>query len=324
MRILNVTDAWEPQVNGVVTTLKKIKELSKEDIIFITPNNFRSYPNPFYSEIKICFPTQEEVSEMIRGINPDHIHISTEGPIGWSFRRWCIDNNVKFTTSYHTKFPEFLKAQFSIPTWMTYWFFRKFHKYSKGVFVATPSLQKELKQNGFKNLIPWSRGVDIELFKPDKKIYNNILLYVGRISKEKNIEEFLKIDMPEYKKVVIGDGPILNDLKKKYSEVHFTGTLKGEQLAFWYRNADCFVFPSKSDTFGLVILESLASGTPVAAYPVTGPIDIIIPQVGYVNDNLEVAIKNALLCDRTICRNYAEQFSWQKVVDVFIERVKNI
>lgn len=321
--ILIATDAWEPQVNGVVTTLKKIQELDKE-VIFLTPNDFKNFYNPIYPEIRLAFPSQKEISSIISNINPSHIHISTEGPIGWAVRKWCINNKFKFSTSYHTKFPEFLNSLCGIPVWMTYWIFKKFHNAGQGMFVSTPSLAKDLKKIGFKNIIPWSRGVDTKLFYPLKRKPTKTLLYVGRVSKEKNIEAFLNIDMPEYKKIVVGDGPELESMKRKYPNVQFEGLQKGVKLAYWYKVCDVFVFPSKSDTFGLVMLESLACGTPVAAYPVTGPIDIIKPNVGCLNEDLKLAVEQALLCDRKVCRNYAEEFSWHNTVKTFIKEVKNV
>jgi glycosyltransferase involved in cell wall biosynthesis len=323
MRILIATDAWEPQVNGVVTTLKKLKELSN-DIVYVTPDDFKSIPNFIYPEIRIAIPNQKRIELLINLYNPDYIHIATEGPIGWAFRKWCIKNNKKFTTSYHTKFPEFFKAFYNIPTWMTYWIFRKFHNSGNGMFVATKSLETHLKSKGFKNLVAWNRGVDLSQFKPagrTGKTKTNILLYVGRVSKEKNIEAFLELDFPNYKKIVVGDGPELNKLKQKYPKVMFTGTLQGEKLAHTYSMADCFIFPSKADTFGLVIIEALACGVPVAAYPVTGPIDILNEKVGCVNDSLSVAVENALLLDRKDCVEHAKKYDWQIVADMFIENI---
>lgn len=323
MKILIATDAWKPQVNGVVTTLTKIQELSDE-VCFITPEDFKTYSNPIYPEIRLAFPSQLEILELIEKHNPDFIHISTEGPIGAAVRRWCLKNEKKFTTSYHTKFPEFLQAFFKIPTWATYWFFKRFHNAGNGLFVATESLAKDLQSKGFKNLIAWNRGVDLNQFKPvDRQEKTNILLYVGRVSKEKNINAFLDLDFPEYKKVVVGDGPELKNLKIKYPDVFFLGTLTGEKLSRMYAHADCFVFPSKADTFGIVIVEALACGTPVAAYPVTGPIDILNNKVGAMDNDLSKAVKVALNVNRKDCVEHAKKYSWKNVVNSFIENVIN-
>lgn len=327
MKILIVTDAWKPQVNGVVTTLIKIQELSKE-VCFVTPDDFKTFKNPFYPEIRLCFPSQKNVQALIEKHNPDYIHISTEGPLGFAFRKWCLKNKKKFTTSYHTKFPEFLQAFWGIPTWMTFWYFKLFHNSGSGMFVATPSLAKELKSRGFKNLISWTRGVDISQFYPDPNFNSwggkKILLYVGRVSKEKNIDAFLEANISEpHIKVVVGDGPELEKLKKQYAgkDVLFMGKKTGVELANAYRAADCFVFSSKADTFGLVTIEALACGVPVAAYPVTGPIDILNDRVGAMDDDLSVAIERALKLDRKECAEYAKKYDWIKVVDSFVEKV---
>jgi glycosyltransferase involved in cell wall biosynthesis len=321
MNILIATDAWEPQVNGVVTTLLKIKELS-DNVCFITPDNFKTYNNPFYPEIRIALPSVKNVENVIQQYNPDFIHIATEGPIGWAVRRWCIQNKIKFTTSYHTKFPEFIQSFFRVPTWMTYWFFRNFHNAGNGTFVATPSLAKDLGDRGFKNLIPWTRGVDTKQFHPNKTITEPYILYVGRVSVEKNIRAFLDIKT-EFRKVVVGDGPELKALMKRYPDVEFVGKQKGSMLSYWYQNAEVFVFPSKNDTFGLVMLEALACGTPVAAYPVTGPIDIIHPGVGDVNEDLSIACIMARFANREVCRSYAERFDWFHVVKLFEQNIIN-
>lgn len=326
MKILIATDAWKPQVNGVVTTLTNLGELSKE-ICFITPDDFKTYSNPIYPEIRLAFPSQIQILELIEKHNPDFIHISTEGPIGSAVRRWCLKNEKKFTTSYHTKFPEFLEAFYRIPTWATYWFFKRFHNAGNGMFVATKSLAEDLKSKGFKNLIAWNRGVDLNQFYPDPKFQSwgkKILLYVGRVSKEKNIDAFLEVDIEEsHLKVVVGDGPDLDRLKNKYvgKDVLFMGKKAGKELADVYRAADCFVFPSKADTFGLVIIEALACGTPVAAYPVTGPIDILNDKVGAVDEDLSVAVKKALVVDRNECVEHAKKYTWENVVDSFIKNV---
>lgn len=321
MKILIATDAWKPQVNGVVTTLTKIQELSN-NVCFVTPDDFKTYGNKIYPEIRLAFPSQKEIQNLIEKHDPDFIHISTEGPIGLAVRKWCIKNDKRFTSSYHTKFPEFLQAFYKIPTWATYWYFRKFHNAGNGLFVATESLAKDLSSRGFKNLIPWSRGVDLNKFKPiNRPEKTNILLYVGRVSKEKNIKAFLNLDFPDYEKVVVGDGPELTILKKEYPDVTFTGVLKGKKLARMYAMADCFVFPSKADTFGIVMIEALACGTPVAAYPVTGPIDILNDKVGAVHKDLFIAVKEALKVNREDCVSHAKNYDWKTVVNSFVSNV---
>jgi len=323
-KILIVSDTWSPHINGVVTTLKKIEEYAKGEVEFVTPHSFKTHPNPFYPELRLAFPNQKEIQTVIDSIRPEFIHIATEGPIGYAMRKWCVRNKVKFTTSYHTKFPEYFKAYFNIPTCITYPYFKWFHNAGKGMFVATESLRLDLEKKGFKNCMAWARGVDTELFwdydnqpKADPKF----ALFVGRVSKEKNIEAFLNLKYNGVK-VVVGDGPQLKELKKKYPDVQFKGSMTGEFLAWYYQNAEVFVFPSKSDTFGLVMLEALACGTPVAAYNVTGPKDVIIPSVGCVDDDLQKALDTAIHCDRMVCRNYAERFGWKNVVDIFIKKVK--
>jgi glycosyltransferase involved in cell wall biosynthesis len=324
MRILIATDAWEPQVNGVVTTLKKIQE-NLEHVMFITPNDFACVDLPFYNEIKLARVHQDRLEIAVNLYCPDYIHIATEGPIGLAVRKWCTKNNKRFTTSYHTKFPEFLKAYFNIPTWMTYWYFRWFHSASSGVMVATESLKKDLEERGFKNLVEWTRGVDVDQFVPSltHSTFVKKLLYVGRVSKEKNIEDFLKLNMNPitYKKIVVGDGPELERLKSIYKMVEFVGYKSGAELAKYYQDADVFVFPSRADTFGLVIIEALASGTPVAAYEVTGPKDILTEKTGAMNDNLEVAVKKALTLNRSDCVEHSRNYSWKNAVNMFLSNL---
>jgi glycosyltransferase involved in cell wall biosynthesis len=324
MRILIATDAWEPQVNGVVTTLKKIKQYLP-GVMFITPNDFPCIDMPFYSEIKLAYINQQKLELNVSLYNPDYIHIATEGPIGLATRKWCLKNNKKFTTSYHTKFPEFLHAYFKIPTWMTYWYFKWFHSASSGVMVATESLEKELAERRFKNLVKWTRGVDLKQFTPslDHNKFIKTMLYVGRVSKEKSIEDFLKINTnsTQFKKVVVGDGPDLERLKNLYKNVEFVGYKQGKELAQYYKDADVFVFPSKADTFGLVIIEALACGTPVAAYNVTGPKDILTDKTGVMDDNLGNAVLKAMKLNRQDCVDHGKKYSWESAVNMFVENL---
>ena len=321
--ILIATDAWEPQVNGVVTTLKKIKE-ECEDAVFITPNDFENFPCPFYEEIKLSIVTG--IDRKIREINPKYIHIATEGPIGFAVRNWCIKNNKNFTTSYHTKFPEFLEAMIGVPANWIYPYMRWFHSKSSAVMVTTDSLKHDLEQRGFVNIVKWTRGVDTNVFKPPKvrkpKAQIPMLLYVGRVSPEKNIQAFLELDI-KATKVVVGDGPDLEWLKEQYPYVNFMGKLTGNDLVFVYQNADVFVFPSKSDTFGLVIIEALACGTPVAAYPVTGPIDILNDKVGVMDNDLKVACEKAVKLKSSDCSKFIkDNYNWKKTAKIFIDNLR--
>jgi glycosyltransferase involved in cell wall biosynthesis len=324
--ILIATDAWEPQVNGVVTTLKQIqKNAINHRLVFITPNDFTTLPNPFYSEIRLSVPSNKKINDLIKNINPDYIHISTEGPIGFYVRKWCLKNNKKFTTSYHTKFPELLQKQLNIPTWITRWYFKQFHGSGAGMFCATSSLKKELIAQGYKNIIDWSRGVDTDKFKPSYKSKKTLptFLYVGRVSKEKNLEAFLDLDLPG-KKIVVGDGPELNNYKKKYQNVNFVGIKQNLELIEYYQMSDVFCFPSKSDTFGLVILEALACGLPVAAYPVTGPKDIITSKTGVLSDDLYQACIDCLELKSDDCVALAKNYDWTEVTKDFISSLVNI
>jgi glycosyltransferase involved in cell wall biosynthesis len=323
-KILIISDAWEPQVNGVVRTLQSIISNLKKmnlQVDLITPNMFKTFKAPGYPEIDIAIP-DSQIDNVIMSGDHDYIHIATEGPLGLFARRACKKYKKKFTTSYHTKFPEYLQRYFKIPTWLTYPYFKWFHNGGNGVFCATPSLIKELRDKKFKNIIPWTRGVDLSLFKPKNKFVPNkppILLYVGRVSKEKNIEAFLDIDI-ESTKIVVGSGPELEKLKRIYPEVNFVGEKKGENLVWYYQNADCFVFPSKSDTFGLVIIEALACGCPVAAYPVTGPVDILTDKTGAMfMSSLSLAVKNALKRNRKDCVEEAKKYTWENTTRIFLQ-----
>lgn len=325
-KIIIATDAWSPQVNGVVTTYRQM-EKHLDNCLFVTPHLFRNFPMPGYNEIKLSLVTPSMIDNIFSQYDIEHIHIATEGPIGLAVRRWCIKNNKKFTTSYHTKFPEFVQAMYKIPAWLVYSYFRYFHNKSSAVMVATESLDRELKARGFKNTVMWSKGVDTDQFRPTLTEQDKVktLLYVGRVSKEKNIEAFLKCQIPNSRKIVVGSGPDLQNLINKYKDsATFVGSKTGEDLTYYYNLADVFVFPSKSDTFGLVILEALACGTPVAAYPVTGPIDILNPKIGAMSEDLEQAINQALTLDRYDCYKFTEQYSWKKVAEHFLQIIKSV
>jgi glycosyltransferase involved in cell wall biosynthesis len=327
MHIVIVSDAWFPQVNGVVRTLSTtINELRKlgHQVTTITPDLFKSIPCPGYNEIRLSIGAN--VARMLRRMTPDAVHIAVEGPLGLKARRYCIKNNVPFSTAYHTKFPEYLKEQYGVPMWLTYPLIRRFHARSCSVMVATPSMEAHLISKGFKNIVRWSRGVDTNLFAPRGKSFlelpRPIWLSVGRVSKEKNLAAFLDLKLSGTK-LVVGDGPQLAQLKARYPDVQFVGSQTGETLANYFSASDVFVFPSQTDTFGLVLLEALASGIPVAAYPVTGPIDVITsPDVGCLHENLHEAAIRALELSPEKCRDYALQFSWEASTLQFVKNLR--
>ena len=332
MKIIIVTDAWYPQVNGVVRTLDETsKQLIKlgHEVKLISPEGFFTIPCPTYPEIKLSLFPGAKVSSMIREFNPDCLHISTEGPLGLAARAYASRNSLAFTSAYHTRFPEYVHARIKLPLKITYAFLRWFHGRSELVMVPTEEVKKDLLKYKIGNPQIWARGVDLEIFKPKKgrrKNKNPILLNVGRVSVEKNLEEFLKIDLP-YDKWVVGDGPALKELKKKYPKVIFHGAKSKEELEYYYNKADVFVFPSKTDTFGLVLLEAMACGLPVAALPVSGPLDVIgNSDAGNLNLNLKEACKKALLIPRKVAREYAKTFSWEitsRTFETYLVRIRD-
>lgn len=329
MRILIATDAWRPQVNGVVRTYEKVAAEIEEmghDLSFLTADGFRTLPLPSYPEIRLAFIQPRHVRHRVEEFAPDHVHVATEGPIGLAARRWCQLNKHSFTTSYHTRFPEYLSARAPIPLSWGYAFERWFHNSASGVMVATQSLMDDLTKRGVRRLMPWSRGVDTKLFYPrGERLFGPgpVFLYVGRLSVEKNIQAFLKLDLPG-KKVVVGGGPQLDALKAAHPSTIFTGPKFGEDLARHYSAADVFVFPSKTDTYGIVILEAMACGLPVAAYPVMGPIDIVENGVtGFLDDNLRAAALAALDLGKAAPLRYAQAHSWRRSADQFLDNVVN-
>lgn len=332
-RILFVTDAWRPQVNGVVRTLEKTMERLEElghTIELIEPHMFPGVPCPFYPEIWLCRPSKKKLARRIEAFDPTAIHLSTEGPLGLAVRRVCLKRGWNFSTSYHTKFPEYLRRMLRVPTRWTYWHMRRFHRASSRVMVATQTLENELRARRFKSPFGrWSRGVDLSLFRPRaEKVHQYpgpVMLYVGRVSREKSIEDFLKLDLPGTK-VIVGDGPIRAKLERQYPDAKFLGYRTGEALAEVYASADVFVFPSRTDTFGLVIIEALASGLPVAAYPVIGPIDIVTDeQAGCLNDDLKVAVETALARGKPeACVALAQTYTWENCTRQFLENLAPI
>ena len=322
MKLLLITDAWSPQVNGVVTTYSNIVgQLSKFNIEVevLHPGNFYSIPLPFYNEIKVAI-NPWKVLLKIKDSNPDYIHIGTEGPLGIVSRIYLSYKRIPFTSAIHTKFPEYLNLHLRVPLSITYALMRWFHKRSHRVLVNTQSHKAELEKRGFRNLSIWSRGIDFKKFKDTsiKLNHKDYLLYVGRVSKEKNIEAFLNIETT-HEKVVVGDGPYRQMLQKKFPRVKFVGCKTGPELAAWYRNASVFVFPSMTDTFGIVVIEALFCGVPVAAYPVTGPLDIVEEGItGSLDHDLKKAIDKALQINRENCTKNAEKYTWRNVAKQFI------
>ena len=324
-RILIVSDAWFPQVNGVVRTLSVVTEKLRamgDTVEVIGPDRFRSIPTPGYAEIRLAIAPKRKLARLVADFRPEVIHIATEGPLGWAMRSLCRRNHWPFTTAFHTRFPEYLEARTGIPADWSWRVMRRFHEAGDGTFAATTSLRQELTRRGLTKLRPWTRGVDLDKFRPGEGdpwvgLPRPIFLYAGRVAIEKNIEAFLALDLPG-SKVVVGGGPALEGLKQKFPQVTFTGYRENGALARSYAGADVFVFPSCTDTFGLVLLEALASGTPVAAFPVTGPIDVVTDaRVGALNEDLRTACLKALDCDRTACREHAEAWSWDACVAQF-------
>lgn len=326
--VLIVTDAWHPQVNGVVRSIERVgEEMAKRGIRveYVTPLQFKTLPMPGYAEIRLSRTWAKPVHEKIEAVGADAIHIATEGPLGLIARRYCVRNGIPFSTAYHTQFPEYLRARLPVPLRWSYRYVRWFHARATHCLVGTPHLKKLLEGQGFTNVAIWSKGVDTELFNPDKRVNGElfpyerpVFLYVGRVAVEKNIEAFLGLDLPGTK-LIVGGGPSQKRLREEYREAVFLGPKHGEELARLFASADVFVFPSRTDTFGLVLLEALSSGTPVAAFPVTGPIDVIgDAPVGVLDEDLRAAAMKALDVSRAACRDYALHYSWAASTDQFL------
>lgn len=329
MTILIVTDAWHPQTNGVVTTLEQVITGARSlghRVEVLEAGSFRTMGLPGYREIRVAI-NPFSVGRRIRELAPSSVHIATEGPLGLAARRFLTKRGMPFTTSLHTKFPEYMHARIGLPLRFGYRFLRWFHRAAGSTLVTTNRQKEELEAWGLDRLRVWGRGVDTRLFRPRPRPHGfdgPLLLYVGRVAVEKNLEAFLEYDGPG-RKVVVGDGPQRAALERRFPDVTFTGYCFGEDLAEWYAKADVFVFPSRTDTFGLVMLEAMACGTPVAGYPVTGPVDLVTEGVnGALDDDLSRAIERALSCDRVACRRFAEQQGWDSVVQRFLDDLLTI
>jgi hypothetical protein len=329
VRILIVTDAWTPQINGVVVTLTNtITELVRTGhrVSVITPQQFPSLPCPTYPEIRLAIFPGGAVADWIRRFDPEAVHIATEGPLGIAARRACIVSRRPFTTAYHTQFPEYVHARSRLPVGITYAWLRRFHGPATAVMVGTRDIERRLAARGFRRLVRWSRGVDTGVFRPGRREPRNgsapVFLYVGRVAVEKNIAAFLALDLPGTKWVV-GDGPARPALERRFPAAVFHGMKTGKDLAWHYQNADVLVFPSRTDTFGLVLIEAMACGTPVAAFPVTGPVDVVRQgTTGVLAEDLRGAAMAALDLDRDGVHRHAAEYSWQAATDQFVRNLR--
>ena len=328
MRIMIVTDAWEPQVNGVVRTLKSTRrelERMEHTVDILSPLEFRTLPCPTYPDIRLSLGATRKTHRRIEAFAPDALHIATEGPLGLAALCCAIENGFPYTMAYHTRFPEYVHARFRIPLSWTYRYLRWFHGKAKSVMAPTQVVKADLNDYGFDNVVLWGRGVELDIFNPrnTRRLDTSppIFLYVGRVAVEKNIEAFLELDLPG-SKWVAGEGPALANLRAKYPDTNFLGVLSQEELAEIYSSADVFVFPSKTDTFGLVLLEAMACGLPVAAYPVTGPLDVIGDSTGgALNHDLRQACLDALELNREDALAHAQRYSWHVATEQFLNAI---
>mgnify|MGYP003627517473 CR=1 FL=1 len=329
LRIVVVTDAWFPQVNGVVRTLRTVGdqvERMGHAVKFITPDLFRTVPCPTYPEIRLCINAGGRLAAMMEHERPDAVHIATEGPLGMAARRWCLRHDFPFTTAFHTRFPDYVHARFRVPVRWSWAVLKWFHEPSMGVMVATRTLETELNERGITNTKRWTRGVDLDLFRPvQNTLFDHleapIYLFVGRVAVEKNIEAFLKLDLPGTK-VVVGDGPQRRQLQAAFPDTVFAGEQHGEALAMHFSAADVFVFPSLTDTFGLVMLEAMACGLPVAAFPVPGPVDVVTdPKAGVLDRDLAKAVYGALALSGDDTRRHATGYSWENCARLFLSNL---
>jgi glycosyltransferase involved in cell wall biosynthesis len=326
--ILIVTDNLPDQINGVVTTYKNIEAhavLDDYTIVYLDPRRFRYVNCPRYNEVKIALANQRKIGKILNEVNPDYIHIATEGPLGLYTRQYLDKHNYRYNTAYHTKFPEGIKKLTGIPEFITWSYVRWFHKHSGKVLTGTETMVNDLLDHGFQgNIIPWTKGVDREIFNDYQRTTDSedsdtiTLLCVSRVSKEKNLDDFCKIQYPNAKKIMVGDGPYRSELESKYPDVEFVGFKTGLSLAEYYANADVFVFPSRWETFGIVMVESMACGTPVAAYPTDGPLDVIDNgTTGYMEEDLNTAIHRCISLSRDRVKKGSEKWSWEKAWEIF-------
>lgn len=331
--ILIITDNLPEQINGVVTTYTNIEACAVLDgyrVVYITPRDFCYFDCPGYNEVKIALPWA--MGKKIEEVGADYIHIATEGPVGLCARKYLSKHNYCYNTAYHTKFPEGLRVLFGIPEALTWPLVRWFHKHSGKVLTTTETMVKELQAHGFDgNVIPWTRGIDRSIFYPSVNRYTDrlTLVCVSRVSKEKTLEDFFQLDYPGAHKIMVGNGPMLEQYKAQYPSVEFVGAKRGKELGDYYRMADVFVFPSRWETFGLVMIEAMACGTPVAGYPVQGPLDVVDEGVtGCMNDNLKQAVKDALMLDRTRVWEGSARWSWKQAWAIFrnnlVEKLKGL
>jgi glycosyltransferase involved in cell wall biosynthesis len=326
--ILIITDNLPEQINGVVTTYKNIEACAVLDgyrVVYITPRDFRYFDCPGYNEVKIAYP--RAMGKKIEEVSADYIHIATEGPIGLSARKYLSKHNLRYNTAYHTKFPEGLRALFGIPEAITWPLVRWFHKHSGKVLTTTDTMVAELRAHGFDgDVIPWTRGVDRNIFYPaDITVEKQpLLVCVSRVSKEKNLEDFFKLDYPGHK-IMVGDGPMLEEYKSEYPNIEFVGAKRGVELGDYYRMADVFVFPSRWETFGLVMIEAMACGTPVAAYPCQGPLDVVDEGItGCMNGELKQAVKDALMLDRMKVWEGSARWTWENAWIIFRDNLVSV
>lgn len=333
MRIAIVTDAWEPQVNGVVRTLQAVRRVLTAQghvVQVISPDLFYSLPCPTYPEIRLAITRTASVGAMLEAFRPSAIHLATEGPLCVAARRWCLRQHRPFTTAYHTQFPDYVSARSGVPAEWIWHYIRWFHAPSSAILASTPSIRASLAAHGLKHVRHWGRGVDLANFRPGLAPHPRmaglpgpVQLYVGRVAVEKNIEAFLQSSHPG-SKVVVGDGPARATLEARFPEAQFLGPMFGAELASAYAAADVFVFPSRTDTFGLVMIEALACGVPVAGYPVTGPIDVLTEETGATDEDLTAAIARALTKDRRACADYGRSFTWEASARQFLSALVSL
>ena len=328
MKIAIVSDAWAPQVNGVVRTLQAVRAVLEgqgHEVLVISPDLFRSVPCPTYPEIRLALAGSGRVGDMLAMFAPDAIHLATEGPLCVAARRWCLRRGLPFTTAYHTQFPDYVSARSGVPAEWVWRYIQWVHRPAQAILASTPSIRATLVDHGLDQVRHWGRGVDLTHFHDRVRPHPSLLhlprplqLYVGRVAVEKNIEAFLGSGHPGTK-IIVGDGPAREKLAAKHPKAIFMGARFGGELASIYAAADVFVFPSRTDTFGLVMIEALACGTPVAAYPVTGPVDVLTPATGAMDPDLDRAIAAALTRDRRDCADYARCFTWEASAAQFVE-----